>query len=489
MVMLILLQMSFVICQAQTLTRHFVVEFEQKKGSPNQSFSIKRGQHILPDSPSDTTDINDHAVLDSTPYNKNDCWIKTTLIESISWRWLHATHLLVGYELILTTKNISPNSAPYSWLPEEVFVAVGWLLKNYWNPASPFFNPIKQKETSQDQPSATMTMMPGSGHNPPQGQQIESSCQITSGATTQLTGSFTHPLNTTDYDGGNGNPQEHSHTLGLNCFLHPCHGICSYRPSSDDRRSNNWPLNAEESSTDKSSQLMSAKAVCITDPVEPLSKPRQWSLLVAANDSIIIHGLLSLSNNTLPEKNRVSCSLTDSTYPMGTSPDCQQALPNRKRTDSTGQQTCGETADMKNGQQRPCGRLFNSIKALSDHKRRCHTGQKICDATVVGKDGQQRPCGNVCRSALALTDHKSRYHTGQKICNLLAVGKDGQQKCGMVFKNAVLMANHKKNTTPGKSLWRNSGRGRRPAAAMHKGLQKCQSPSGSQKKTSKMQTC
>ncbi|WP_257287791.1 hypothetical protein, partial [Endozoicomonas sp. SESOKO2] len=128
----LLLMTLSVVCQAQPLTRRFVVSFEQKTGSPNQNVSVTPGQHTLKGTLSDIAHTKGYAGSDLPSDEKqvrpNGCELTTTIIESTSWQWLYANHLLSGYERILTSKNTPLDSTSYSWLPIEVVVAVGWLL-------------------------------------------------------------------------------------------------------------------------------------------------------------------------------------------------------------------------------------------------------------------------------------------------------------------------------------------------------------------------
>ncbi|WP_257276398.1 hypothetical protein, partial [Endozoicomonas sp. SESOKO4] len=132
-----------VVCQAQPLTRRFVVEFENKTGSQSQNFSITPDQHTLSDTWSDIALIKGYAGSDLPSDEKQcrikSCELKTAIIKSISWQWLYANHLLLGYQQILTTKNNPLNSTSYSWLTVEMVITVVWLLKSYWDTKSASF--------------------------------------------------------------------------------------------------------------------------------------------------------------------------------------------------------------------------------------------------------------------------------------------------------------------------------------------------------------
>ncbi len=241
-----------IVCQAQPLTRRFVVELEQKAGSPNQNVFITPDQHTLSYTLSDIAHTKGYAGSDLSSDQKQGrlkgCELKTTTIESISWQWLYATRLLVVYELILNTKNTPLNSTSYSWLPVEMVIAVGWLLKNYFNIKPPPFNLMTQKELCQDHPFSAIISMPGTGNNQQQRPPSESSGQQAQAASVGPTGSFSNFLYS-DSAGGNGGSQQHRHTLGLDCFVFPCHGDCQFRPSSDSSEPAEWPMNPTENLT------------------------------------------------------------------------------------------------------------------------------------------------------------------------------------------------------------------------------------------------
>ncbi|WP_257287423.1 hypothetical protein, partial [Endozoicomonas sp. SESOKO2] len=217
----LLLMTLSVVCQAQPLTRRFGVELEQKADFPNQNFSIKPDQHTLSGTLPDIAYAKGHAGSDLPPDEKQGRLdggeLQTTIIESISWPWLYANHLLVSYQLILTSKNTPLSFTSYSWLPLEVVFAVGWLLKSYWGMCSPSFSSIAQKEPCHDHPLAAIITMPGSGNNQQQCPPSESSGQHAQESTARSTGSFDSFLYSDSAD-GNGGPQQSLHSFDLNCF-------------------------------------------------------------------------------------------------------------------------------------------------------------------------------------------------------------------------------------------------------------------------------
>ncbi|WP_257280679.1 MULTISPECIES: hypothetical protein [unclassified Endozoicomonas] len=422
--------------------------------------------------------------MDDKRHRSSRYGIKKTPIKSISWQWLYATHLLVGHELILTSKDAPLCCAPYSWLPVEVVVIFGWLFKNYWNPESPLFNPIEQQGattilTRRDYPFATITLMYGSGGNPPQDPPSEPSGQQVREATIYPRGFFIR-LMYSDLGDGKGGPQEFSHTLGLNCFAYPCHGVCQFQPSGATPGQSACPHSVNEHclgctnhfGPGNARQPVSAEAVSISDPDEILNDNVQIPGNVPLNvdDEIIVDGLLSLRKSP-------GC------LPSGGATHCQQTPSNRKQQVRTGRQVCdiavvGEDLQQrpcgkvcmnvttlsylksgyhsghricdlivvgKDGQPQPCGMIFKGAKSLSDHRGREHSGQQTCDVTVVGEDGRQRPCGKVSRNAKALSSHKSGYHSGQRICDVIVIGEDGQpQPCGKARKSLQDLLDHKR---------------------------------------------
>ncbi|WP_257281757.1 hypothetical protein [Endozoicomonas sp. ISHI1] len=453
-----------VVCQADSSTKWFIIEFEHNAVFPNQNFSINRSLITLPVNPPDTIETNDYAGLylatDDKQQRFNSYEVKMTLTASIPWQWLYATHLLTGYELILTTKNTFMSATPYSWLAIEVVVAIGWLLNSDWNLDLPSFNPIEPQEptsmlTRGADPFAIITMVPDYSHNQQPQQLSESSGKQAPGATSHLAGSFTS-LRYSGSVGGNGGPQQTQHTLGFNCFIFPCHGVCSFRPSSGNRGASAWPLNPVANSTDKPTHLISAEAACPTGPVGSLNDDvtMQGNSHITADDSIIIVGLLSLSNHILPEENGTSCTLAHPRHPIGTSPSGRlssggaaydlQAPSDQKSKAHIGPQTCDVTLVGRDGQQRPCGKVYKNAQSLSVHKSSYHTGQKVCGVTLVEGEGQSRLCGTVCKNAQALWNHKKKHQTEQKTCEKIVIGKDGQPRsCGTVCKNVQALCNHK----------------------------------------------
>ncbi|WOG27121.1 hypothetical protein [Endozoicomonas sp. 8E] len=461
--------------QAEPWKGRFTVNLDQSSGAKKQNFFIKNDRRTFLVNQSEIIGKNGFTGSDFLPDHKPCSYgVKTPLIESISWQWFYTTNLLVAYELIMTIKGTPLNSNDYSWLPVEVIV--GWLLRSYWNPDSPVIKPIELQSasilTQEDQPFVIITSMFGSGHNSPQYLSSESSGQQSPQATNYPTGYFTHFLYS---DSGNGNedPEQDSHTLGLNCFVYPCHGVCQLRPASDGSGPAEWTLNSEKNSTDNTE----AAPGCISNFDSLTARGSQpqthrpddtqlpGNVSATSDDLIIISGLLNLGRHSSPEKNVTSFSLAHFTTPMGTSETQQtttgssqlsQSPPHLSRTgkvqtkDKSGQRTCHLIVVRENGQSRPCGKVCKNTHTLTDHKRRQHCGQRTCIVTVVGQDGQPRPCGVVCKSAKALSSHKSSLHRGQQTCHLKVVAEDGQQRpCWTVWKNARALDYHKRKEHTG----------------------------------------
>ncbi|WP_257280686.1 hypothetical protein [Endozoicomonas sp. ISHI1] len=470
--MLLLLSVA---CQAGALTRSFIVGPGQDAVFPNQSFSIKRGRHTLSQSPSVTADKNGCVRLDLSSDSKRHkpviYGIRTITIESISRQPLYATHLWMDHEMILTTKNAHLGAKPDSWLPFEVVITVSWLLKSYWNPDSVLFKPIEQQKAISllkgEYAFATSIMTYGSGDNPSQYSPLELPSQQVLAATSHPKGSLAHLLYS-EYGGGNRDPHQYLHSLGLNCFVHPCYGVCQFRLSGSLKSS--YPDTTNEHGFScinyfdpaNATQSTSTGLICTSAsdraPNDNVQIPADLS--VTADDQIIIDGLLSLAGHSFPEGNGISITLTHSTRPMRNSAlnclpsegatHCQKALSNDKKKYDTKHEVCVVTVIGKDGRQRPCGKVFKGASYLSSHKRRNHTGQKTCDVTVFEEAGQRRPCGKVFGNANALSDHKSRAHGRQKICGVTVVGENGQpRQCGRVCKNIYALSNHKRREHTG----------------------------------------
>ncbi|WP_422137162.1 hypothetical protein [Endozoicomonas sp. ALC020] len=409
-VLLLLLSLP-VTCQAQMLTKRYIVELRQNTGSPDKSFPIEQHYpHTLPDDPTIIAKTNDYAEsnypANNIPFGPDGYGLKTTIIESISWHVLYATRLLVAFELTLTTKDAYINSNTYSWL---AFIVVGSLLNSYWNPDSPMFGTIGQQELSQDYPFAINTMTPSPGDNPQQGQPPASSGQqATAVTTTQPTGSPTSSLDSGAGD-GNGDPEQHQHTYGLNCFVDSCNGVCRFRPPSD------------------SSERAEADEEC------PICYEKFSNTMITpcCSQKIDNHCLKRTFQNA-PRRSMKTCPLCRADMNLlAQSPDFavseegQQDRPNpynepwgfrlapfvfTGRADSL---TCDNVIIGQDRQPRPCGRHCRNRRALAAHVTQYHSGQQTCELTVIGENGQQRPCSRIFRNARTLSFHKMMHHRRQ----------------------------------------------------------------------------
>ncbi|WP_257255109.1 MULTISPECIES: hypothetical protein [unclassified Endozoicomonas] len=425
------------------MTERIFVEIQQNS---NRSFTIKRDQRKLSGNPSHITDTGGCAGTDFLPDEKRqksyDYGAKMPLIESISWQLLYATNLLVGFELILSTIDTPLSSNPHSGMLAEVVVSVGWLLKCYWNPYSRLFSPIQyqveQQESSQDRLFATITVMFGSGCNQQSYQPTKSSSQQAPQRSTYPSGYFASLLHS-DYEDGNEDPQQHPHTLGLNCFVHPCHGTCQLRPSSDNTEPSEWPMNFAGSSC-----LHLATGYCFScvghlDPLQ-VTHPQQTLPFEIRDDILAIKRQYDFGQRFPPQAHGTDDNPANNGNPQGgVALDSMSA-----GVVSKGQRTCVEIVIGEDGRQRPCGRIWKSSRALSDHKRRDHSGQQTCDVPLIGQDGQPRPCGSICRGSKALSEHKRRDHSGQQTCIVTVIGEDGhRQRCGKVLRSAISLTAHK----------------------------------------------
>lgn len=124
---------------------------------------------------------------------------------------------------------------------------MGALLKSYWNADSPLYNPLGQLEATQGDLFAITTMMlPGhSQQQKAQSAEASSSGQQASAATN------TQPLSSFwsfGSGGGNQGPEQRQHTLGLNCFVGSCTGVCKLPQIIDISEPADWLLSPEENS-------------------------------------------------------------------------------------------------------------------------------------------------------------------------------------------------------------------------------------------------
>ncbi|WOG27047.1 hypothetical protein [Endozoicomonas sp. 8E] len=441
--------MLSVVCQAEPWTGRFTVEFGKDAGRPNHGFYIKSDLIKLPDNPSDITDANHFAGSVEKRHRPYGYIIKAAIIESISWQWLYASNLLVAFEIPLITKDNPLSSGPDSWPPLEALVAISWFLKSYWSPDSSVFKPIEQQAasllTQGDFPFSIIAAMFGSGDNPQQYPPSESSGQRVPAASIQVTGYFTNLLNSGSGD-GNGGSQKDSHTLGLDCFVYPCRGVCRYQPSSVSGGLVEWPLKSEESSTSGPVAYTNDTAGSwVYDWVRFDSQPFITSDFEVFNER--------LDPQCILEEDEMFITLDQSEIQPTTSElfrlDQSQHHPSgtgklKARADSE-QTACNAIIIGEDGKLRPCEKVCSNARALSSHRSKYHTGQKTCQTILVEEDGQQRICGTVCKNARALSFHRDKYHTRQRICDVTGIRKNGQPElCGTVCKNSKALWNHKR---------------------------------------------
>lgn len=480
------------------MTRRTVVELGQDADFPNQSFSIKLKLNTLPGSPSVIANKNSYERPDSPPDNNRQesfgYEIKTAIINLSSWQLLYATHLLVAFEPILTTKDAPPCATPYSWLLVEVVITVNWLLKNYWNRDLLQFKPIKHPATS-----AAITAMFSPGHNPSQTQQSESSCRKPSKAATHAKGYFNRLLYFGSAD-GNGDPKQQLHTMAFSCYVYPCHGVCKYNPS--------YATTLEQSSCPHLTSEYCYSCVSHVKPVnatnieqeslfelwndhsyiqplfdfDQLSEPNLHDIDVNPTEppdhelpmpGSLLSGIDNFANNNRPfcvnsflkgisipvsvnhsetQQKTTESSQSDQNHPHLSQTDAIQLQP--AINDHTRQIACNVTVVEEGNQPRPCGVVCKNVKALRCHKSKYHTGQKTCDITEVGQDGLKRHCGTVCKNAQSLSSHKRRAHNQQKqTCEMGVIGEDGLTRpCGRVCKNAPSLAVHKSRYHTGQQI-------------------------------------
>lgn len=477
------------------MTRHFIAGLQQNAGFPNQSFSIKPVRYKLPGRPSCIANINGYTGPDSAPYNIrhkfNSYEIVTTLTESISWQLLYAKNLLIAFELILTNRDIPPGLSSYSWLKIETDVAVGWFLKSWWNLDSVQLNLLQQQKISQDQPFVIATMMHGPVNYQQQGQASGSADQQAPTSPAHPIGYFNSHLYC-DSGEGKGDPQQHRHTLSLNCFVHPCYGVCQLRPSSDSETQN-----SEETLTgfrearpgqNSCPHLANGSCFSCTDNFNPVDVI--YSEQNTPFERLDIHSGIQApfdsgqpsQGEDLDENSKNNCNpraevaidlmSAEATYTIDTTGPLNHELsisPNLTATsDNLG--CIGEPLDVKTllKEEEITSTLPHTNKRLTtnessqpdqSHPHLSQTGptpakdnfgQLICKVVVVRKDGYQQPCWTFCKNARAMSTHQSRYHRGQRTCELMVVRKNGQQRpCGKLCQNANALWTHKRRDHSG----------------------------------------
>ncbi|WP_422410237.1 MULTISPECIES: hypothetical protein [unclassified Endozoicomonas] len=475
-------------CQTEALTRHYIIELGQDAGSPKQNSIIEREPPALSRKPSDIADTNAYAGPALAPHEKrhrSDSYgLQMTFVESIPWQLLYTAHLQVVYELILPSSLTARGASFYPQLPLEAILLVGWLLKSYLNTSSKWFD-WAQQQASRDYPFTAITGTTGSGHGQTQYSPSASSTQQVSAATPLLAGYVTE-VSYSDFGDGNGEPEQHPHTLGLNCFLHPCNGVCQFRPSSNIREPAVWSQYCEERSTDQTDDVPDIPVLLNSDVVfgpqahefdcNPIDGGASGSMSTGttftAGDSGLFNDDLTMpgdwfytandlaANNELP--GRESLLVDEPIFFTPADSERQQIITEPSRsgqgqpplfradtveaTDHTGQKKPNLAVLAEGHQPQTLRTVCKNAKGLSNLRSRVHIGQRICEVIVIGEDGQQRPCGKICKNARVMSSHKSARHSGQKTCDLTVVGEDGQQRsCGKVFKNLYALYLHKNN--------------------------------------------
>ncbi len=405
--MLLLLSLP-AICQAESFKRGFVVELQQDESSPTGSFSILQDPHTLMSTPSYLTDINDYAEAILPPEEKADrlgCGVKTSLFESISWKLIYATHFLVAYELIITTSDAMLSAKPYSGVPAEALVAVGSLLQSYWNTDSPLFNPIGQLQASQDDPFVITTMMlPGRGQQQSQQKSQEpnqpsaSPGQQASHSTTLLKATLTYRSGSGD---GNKGPEQQQHTLGLNCHVDSCNGVCKLRQSSDSGESSEErSLNAAETPTNQTA----------VTPEQSKQYARMGDLIQALHD---LQPYALTASFIKPENEPQEQRRAYKKQPKRLHSTVSSL--NRRRSSLFEQHHCNETVVRADGKEHRCDRVSVSASALKRHKKRFHTGSQTYDEPALGEDDQQQSCGTTFENCEQLPYQTEAHRKGKQL--------------------------------------------------------------------------
>ncbi|WOG29007.1 hypothetical protein [Endozoicomonas sp. 8E] len=477
-----------VVCQTEALTRLYIIELGQDAASPKQNSTIKREPPALSCNPSDIADTNGYAGPALPPHEKrhrSDSYgLKMTFVESIPWQLLYAAHLQVVYELILPSSPPARGATFYPQLPVEAILFVSWLLKSYLNTNSKSFN-LVQQQASQDYPFTAITGMIGSGHEQTQYSPSASSGQQVSVATIPLAGYVTD-VSHSDSGNGNGDPEQPPHTLGLNCFVLPCNGVCQFRPSSDNREPAEWSQCSELHSTGQTGATYRQSSCphlanrcchsCLSyfDLVD--AKHSQESVLYQTLDdapdiqdllnSDVVFGSQAHEFDCNPIDGDASSSMNtgkalragdsglfndDLTMPgdwfyIANDLTANNELPGRESllvddpifftpADSERQQIITEPS--RSGQGQPLLSRTGITEAADQ-------GEKKPNLAVLAEGRQPQPLRTVCKNARGLSNRRSRLHIEQRICDVIVIGEDGQQRpCGKICKNARVLSSHK----------------------------------------------
>ncbi|WP_422136824.1 hypothetical protein [Endozoicomonas sp. ALD040] len=375
--LLLLLILLPVTCNAKSFKRHFIVEFEQDGGVPERSFFIEYNKNTLSYDKSYSAETNDDSGSifppDHKSYRLGDYGETTPLIESIPWELIYVAHLLVAYKLVLTTSAPLLSAKPYSWIPAEAFVAVGILLKSYWNSNSSLFNPVDQLETSQHHPFAITTMvLPGQDQteNGQQNQASASSGQQASGTITRR-GFFARFLSRGSGEGKE-NPEQHQHTFGLNCYVDSCNGVCQFRSQADSSRQ---PDRGEEC------------PICF----EMFGKV---TVTPCCSNKIDTHCLKEIFLSTSPGSTKTCPFCRRDLSFLAESPDFAASVESQQ--------------DLTVADNKPSGISSSQTASFTNTMRALDLA--VCEVILMDGIGRVLPCGKVCKNHAALANHVSHFH-------------------------------------------------------------------------------
>ncbi len=97
----------------------------------------------------------------------------------------------------------------------------------------------------------------------------------------------------------------------------------------------------------------------------------------------------------------------------------------------------------EDGQRQRCGKVFRTVQGRSLHVRRSHCVPKFCYALIILNDGRRRPCEMSFRNQEMLSRHRTQCHIEPAFCDLIVVGEDSEQRvCGKVYRNIAEQQGH-----------------------------------------------
>ncbi|WP_257276161.1 MULTISPECIES: hypothetical protein [unclassified Endozoicomonas] len=228
----------------------------------------------------------------------------------------------------------------------------------------------------------------------------------------------------------------------MNCFIHPCYGVCQFRSSSDGREPARSQLDSLENLTSHTEAItgQSSRTDLVNRHGHSYKSHSDTMQNIYSNETSLFE--MSFTLSTPPPRTSETEQTTESFQLDQT--QTKMLLSSNNSVKHHGQHTCDVTVFGEDSQPRLCETVCKNARVLSDHKRRFHTAQQTCDEMVFEEDCQQRPCGKTCKNIRSLSVHKSKYHTGQATCNEILAEEDRRpRRCGTICKSAKALTEHR----------------------------------------------